>query len=613
MSGLNNLITFKTDTGGLDEAAQKFDLLADKEKVLVRQLQEIEKQKNVDMFGAKNANEATIAQDKYAKAVKATKAELDSTRKSIADVTEAQKKLSTNPIKPKVDNAGLDEAAQRFDLLIDKEKVLTRQLKELEKQRNVDLFNARNATEAAAAQDKYGKSVDKIRGTLKTTRQSIEELSEAQKDASVAPIAEAATKSFRTLQRETLNEIKTMQVLGQTTGEYADKYEGLLRKAGELNDIQGDVNEQVKKLGSDTRVFDTVASGLNAVTGAYTALTGAQQLFGSEDKDMQEQMVKLQSAMAISMGLTQTLNELQKESAIMGAVSAIQTRALTAATRLQTSSTIGATVAQRVLNLVAKANPYVLLASLLITVVGALLLFSNGNKKAAETQIALNEAVKEGLDALKEQDEIYKSSAKVRTDALQQEIDLIAARGGSEAEQAAVRAKLLQQQKQDASEMAGRYAQEIKDIDKNANAVLALTEQVHNLNAAKALGTNSVMFDIRGNGKLLPVDVDDAIKLAQSKLDNKKEAFQLGFDAKTGLQKASDDIATFQNQQDKIARDRANKSAVANAEERLIVAKKETAEELAAQIAAIQEKRRVDLVNVELTEGERKKIKCSGR
>lgn len=510
-----------------------------------------------------------------------------------------------NLITFKTDTGGLDEASQKFDLLADKEKVLVRQLQDLEKQKNIDLFNAKNATEAAAAQDRYGKSVKATRTELDNTRKSLADLSEAQKGVALAPVAEAATKSFRTLYKETVNQIKTMEVLGQTgTAEYAK----LVKEAGRLNDIAGDVSRTIKNQGSDTKVFDTLSSGLNAVTGAYTALTGAQQLFGSADKDTQEQMVKLQSAMAISMGLSQTLNELQRESAIMKAVETLQTKALTAATRLQTSSTVGATVAQRALNLVAKANPYVLLASLLITVVGALLLFSNGNKKAAETQIALNEAVKEGLDALKEQDEIYKASAKVRTDALQHEIDLIAARGGSEAEQAAMRAKLLEQQKQDAATVAGRYAQEIKDIDKNAAAVMQLTEQVHNLNAVKGSGTSSVMFDIRGNGKLVKLDIDEAIKLAQSQLDAKKQAFQLGFDAKTGLTKASEDITVFQNQQAKIARDRANQSAIAEAEARLIVAKKETAEELAAQIAVIQEKRRVDLLNVELTAGDRKKI-----
>ena len=77
----------------------------------------------------------------------------------------------------------------------------------------------------------------------------------------------------------------------------------------------------------------------------------------------------------------------------MKGVAAIQEAALVKATNLNTAAqgkniivTKAATVAQAAFNLVAKANPYVLLAMALVTVVGALALFAKGSSKAAEEQ-----------------------------------------------------------------------------------------------------------------------------------------------------------------------------------------------------------------------------------
>ncbi|MFK2394780.1 hypothetical protein ACIXOK_02805 [Bacteroides fragilis] len=60
----------------------------------------------------------------------------------------------------------------------------------------------------------------------------------------------------------------------------------------------------------------------------------------------------------------------------MDSVRTTQIKAKTAAEALSTKGTIAATAAQKVFNVVASANPYVLLATALVTVVGALYLFA---------------------------------------------------------------------------------------------------------------------------------------------------------------------------------------------------------------------------------------------
>ena len=61
-----------------------------------------------------------------------------------------------------------------------------------------------------------------------------------------------------------------------------------------------------------------------------------------------------------------------------------------------TVATIKATVAQRAFNLVAKANPYVLLATAIVTVVGALFLFAKRSDDAKQKQEELNKEIERG-------------------------------------------------------------------------------------------------------------------------------------------------------------------------------------------------------------------------
>ena len=171
----------------------------------------------------------------------------------------------------------------------------------------------------------------------------------------------------------------------------------LTERAGAAQDAMADVAASIKHAASDTRLFDQMAQGMSVVTATFQGLTGAAKLFGIESKDNLEVIAKLQAAMAVTNSLTTIQTALQKESALMMGISTIQAKALAAAKALETSNTIAATAAQKAFNVVANANPYVLLATAVLALGTALFSMGNDAKSAAAELERLNHTI-DGLN-----------------------------------------------------------------------------------------------------------------------------------------------------------------------------------------------------------------------
>lgn len=171
------------------------------------------------------------------------------------------------------------------------------------------------------------------------------------------------------------------------------KLEDLIKKAGELRDAMDDANTQIRGEASDTKHLDGIAQGLNVVTSSAGAAVSVFQMFGASQEDLINIQTKLQATLAISNALTVIQNNLQKESSLMMGIRTIQEKAHAAAITLRTAAegrgiivTKLATIAQAAFNAVANANPYVLLATAILTVVGALVAFTVGSKEATEAE-----------------------------------------------------------------------------------------------------------------------------------------------------------------------------------------------------------------------------------
>ena len=164
----------------------------------------------------------------------------------------------------------------------------------------------------------------------------------------------------------------------------------MTERAGEMRDAMGDVQASIQNAASDTRTFDQVAGAANLTTSSFQTLQGASKLLGIEMGDNVEVIAKLQAAMAVTNGLTQIQNALQKQSAVMQGVMAIKAGAAAIAQTTLAGATGAATVAQRAFNAVANANPYVLLASAIAAAVSALYLFTSNDREAEQAQSELN-------------------------------------------------------------------------------------------------------------------------------------------------------------------------------------------------------------------------------
>lgn len=76
------------------------------------------------------------------------------------------------------------------------------------------------------------------------------------------------------------------------------------KRAGELKDKIGDAKALTDAFNPDAK-FTALSSSLTGVAGGFSAVTGAMGLLGSESKDVELAILKVQSAMAVASGLQQ--------------------------------------------------------------------------------------------------------------------------------------------------------------------------------------------------------------------------------------------------------------------------------------------------------------------
>jgi len=174
------------------------------------------------------------------------------------------------------------------------------------------------------------------------------------------------------------------------------------QEAAQLKDAIGDVNQEISNVSSDTTHFDSMAGGLKLLADGFTIAEGGAHLLGLREEDLVAVQTKLQAAFTVSNALTEIQNSLQKQSAVMLGVERVQRLAAAQAVNIKTAAegkgiiaTKAATVAQAAFNKVANANPYVLLAGAILSVVGALALFTMGTKEATEKEKQEAEALAE--------------------------------------------------------------------------------------------------------------------------------------------------------------------------------------------------------------------------
>lgn len=80
------------------------------------------------------------------------------------------------------------------------------------------------------------------------------------------------------------------------------------KRAAELTDQIQDTSTAIKRLSSDTRIFDTLAEGARGVAAGFSIAQGAAGLFGEENADLQKTILKVQSSLALLNGAQEVAN-----------------------------------------------------------------------------------------------------------------------------------------------------------------------------------------------------------------------------------------------------------------------------------------------------------------
>lgn len=414
----------------------------------------------------------------------------------------------------------------------------------------IGAIDAKQAAEFKKSNDEYRtrqqlvsqlfNAQSKMSGEISKNAKSMEDFSKATQNATKnitnGATNEAIKKTGQAIDKNNASIQKQGSILRQLKQEYQELVtaseeayaagnrafgDELQKKAGEVQDRIGDIRAATKAYASDTATFDAIGAGIRGIGAGFQIAQGAQALFGTGNKDLEKQLVKIQATMALVNGLTEVQNLLQKESALrIGLTNAqrfLQNTLERAGITIQTQSNVAegtgeaikkrvvvvqavengltsqsvivrgaATAAQWALNNAMLAFPLIAIIAGLTAVVGLMGGFSDGLAEAAENQILLNETQKENLKILQAQDDFINKYSSDLVAKYQREIDLMKAQGVSTDEIRKKENQLQQERNRNAQYQFGNHLIEVANLEKNRLAYVGLTASLAAYNKAKA-------------------------------------------------------------------------------------------------------------------------------
>lgn len=434
----------------------------------------------------------------------------------------------------------------------------------LGKVNSTNVNSTRTTRERSKALTEEEKAEQKLINTIDKVVQARSDANKAQIEANIAA---------REAQREVTREIQIRQQaegsikqMGMQLTDLRNRYEGLSRAEREDLAVGGELLQQIQALDSEYKALrestgnfrdsvgnyekalsglGKVSEGIDGVTkssmGLAQGLLGANALMGmfgeqtEEDAKRAQQLQKIIALLSIAQQVnTNVLKEgivQNKLAVVTDTIRTTQIKAKTAAEAASTKGTIAATVAQKIFNAVASANPYVLLALALVAVGAALFAFASNTDNAAEKQKKLNDLQSNYLDTLEDEANRTKNVSNERVAALERQLKILEAQGAKQEEIRKIEDQIAAERRINNARLRGFYAQEIHDLDENKSKVDELRETLRKLEKDKAEGKGKVKIEI--NGKTSKVKVDEAIDAIQGQIDNLGRTVQIATELTT--------------------------------------------------------------------------------
>ena len=206
------------------------------------------------------------------------------------------------------------------------------------------------------------------------------------------------------------NELSDEEQRSDVGMQMRDKITQLTEEAGKYKDIVSDVKQSISASASDTRLFDSLIETGQVFAATMGVAETACRALGMSEDSLQQSMLKVQQAMQAVQALQVIQNTLQKQSNLMKGIAIIQSKAAAQAAKMEAAATASATgatkaqtIAQAAFNVVAKANPYVLLATAILAVIGLVVGYTAATKDATKADEEAKKAAderKESMDSM---------------------------------------------------------------------------------------------------------------------------------------------------------------------------------------------------------------------
>lgn len=180
----------------------------------------------------------------------------------------------------------------------------------------------------------------------------------------------------------------------------ADKMSVLKDRASELKDTIGDVKQEITALASDTSNLDAFGQVLEITGNGMSTFASIIATATGNEKDFQNAMATFTAVQSAVNSVTAISNALQSSSIVMAKIRSIKEIAAAKAIAIKataeatsTKATKSATIAQAAFNAVANANPYVLLATAVLTAGAAIYALTKYLKTGSEEGIKMSESM----------------------------------------------------------------------------------------------------------------------------------------------------------------------------------------------------------------------------
>lgn len=171
------------------------------------------------------------------------------------------------------------------------------------------------------------------------------------------------------------------QMAGMTEG--TAEYAAAMERLGRMQDRMGDINTQGRIFSDDNKNIKATMNAISGLTGVMTAGVGVASLFGMEEEKLAKIQTKLQAVMAITIGVQQVANTLNKDSYFTHVL-------LTKGKDMLTMANTRLAVSLGISKIAAQALMATMTLGLSVAITALIVLWNKYTKNAEREQRALN-------------------------------------------------------------------------------------------------------------------------------------------------------------------------------------------------------------------------------